>query len=168
MHARNSLFGVAALSLLAALSGCGAGQATPQANSLHAPPAKPACTEKQAEAAWGATERLQDWAAVKKFYDDYRACDEGGIAEGSSEAVSRLLADHWDMLGTLAGLTDKDAPFRTFVLNHINSTLATRDLETIAEHTRTACPANARSLCQAITTQATHALRKQMEEDGGN
>jgi hypothetical protein len=49
-------------------------------------------------------------------------CDDGSIAEGFSESVTRLLADDWEALPALQSLTTMDASFQTFVLRHIDET----------------------------------------------
>lgn len=138
---RNLIF--IAISLLAA--GCAASE-------THAT----TCTITQAEAADAAVDTLNSWEAVAAFRTKFEQCDDGSIAEGSSEAVARLLVDHWDKLSELSHLIAKTPALRSFVLRHINSTLDTGDLEKIKQNA-THCPSSTRSLCKSISKAAAEA-----------
>lgn len=117
------------------------------------------CGPVQAEAADAMVDKLNDWAAVSRFFREYRQCDDGGIAEGSSDAVARLLADQWDTLPKLQALIWSKPGLRVFVLNHVNSTLTTDDLDKIERNASVMCPAGATSLCADIQQAAEQALK---------
>lgn len=114
------------------------------------------CTPAQAEAADAAVDTLNNWEAIAAFRTKFRQCDDGSIAEGSSEAVARLLVDHWDTLPALSHLIAKTPALRPFVLRHINSTLDTGDLEKIKQNAAH-CPGSMQSLCKSIAQAATEA-----------
>lgn len=115
-----------------------------------------ACTVPQAQAADAAVDSLDSWEAVAAFRVKFEQCDDGSIAEGSSEAVARLLVDHWDTLPELSHLVTKTPALRLFVLRHINSTLDTCDLEKIKQNAST-CPSGMLSLCKSIARVAAEA-----------
>jgi hypothetical protein len=52
------------------------------------------CTTQEAMKADEDTDHLDDWRAVYQSFKRFSQCDDGGIAEGCSEAVGKLLADH--------------------------------------------------------------------------
>ncbi|WP_196240343.1 hypothetical protein [Dyella choica] len=115
-----------------------------------------ACAASQAEAADAAVDTLNSWAAIATFREKFRQCDDGSIAEGSSEAVARLLVDHWDTLPELSPLIAKTPALRPFVLWHINSTLDTGDLDKIKQNAAH-CPNGMQSLCKSIAKAASKA-----------
>ncbi|MFK2890506.1 hypothetical protein ISS98_05150 [Dyella flagellata] len=115
-----------------------------------------ACTATQAEAADAAVDTLNSWAAVDAFRVKFKQCDDGSIAEGSSEAVARLLVDHWDTLHQLSPLIAKTPALRSFVLWHINSTLDTGDLDKIKQNAGH-CPNGMQALCKSIAKAAVEA-----------
>src|SRR5580698_3776472 len=81
------------------------------------------CSPQQAEAADAMIDQLDDWDKVHTIFVKFKQCDDGSIAEGISESVSRLLVDEWATLPSLAMLGGQDAPFKSFVLRHIDTTL---------------------------------------------
>ncbi|KRE97884.1 hypothetical protein ASG87_15135 [Frateuria sp. Soil773] len=121
-------------------------------------PAK-ACSPAQAEAADEMVDTLDNWNAVHDYARAYGSCDHGSIAEGSSEAVARLLADHWDTLPALARLVESDPSLKRFVLDHVNTTLDTNDLERIGSHAASSCPDGASLVCSGIGEAAARALK---------
>lgn len=114
------------------------------------------CSASQAEAADAAVDTLNSWEAVAAFRTKFAQCDDGSIAEGSSEAVARLLVDHWDTLPELSHLIAKTPALRSFVLRHINSTLDTGDLNKIKQNAAN-CPSGIQSLCKGIAKAAAEA-----------
>lgn len=113
-----------------------------------------ACSPKDAEAADAAVDGFDSWTKVKRAYELYLHCDDGSIAEGNSEAVARLLVDHWNTLPLLAELVKRDPAFKRFVLRHIDTTLDTVDLGRIATFASTQCPPGRAPLCRELQTAA--------------
>jgi len=120
----------------------------------------PACTPAQAERADTEIDRLHAWDDLYKWYKAYQHCDDGVLAEGYSEAVARVLVDHWSTLPRLAQLGRKSADFRKFVLLHVDATLDTNDIEKIRANAQTKCPAGLRSLCRDLRSEAVAALKQ--------
>jgi hypothetical protein len=116
------------------------------------------CTEQEVIAADEAIDHLDTWSKVNEMSSQYAHCDEGEIAEGNSEAVARLLVNHWRTLPQLGVLIRHDPSLKDFVLRHINTTLDTDDLSRIATLSRSSCPTGMRSLCRELANTTEKAL----------
>jgi hypothetical protein len=119
--------------------------------------AQPACTELESRRADAGTEALKDWSAVHDWYRRWARCDDGGVAEGVSEAVSLLLAKHWNQTAQLASLGRRHPAFADFVVRHIDETVPDDRWKLVATRARAACPVGARVLCNRIE-RATRSL----------
>jgi hypothetical protein len=117
------------------------------------------CTAQQQTAAETSVETLTDWPRIRAFFDAYRTCDDGGVAEGVTEAVARLLADHWDQLATLVLLIRQQPALRPFVLTHIDSTTGRDDLQRIRFLATHHCSHDLSTLCKDIARAAQNAIR---------
>lgn len=111
------------------------------------------CTPQQAKQAEKAVDSLNSWDRIHDWYKAYSQCDDGGQAEGMSEAVARNLVDRWERLSRLGELI-KDAGFRRFILKHVDATLNADDLEKIAVNAEKRCPTNLRALCRELKIRA--------------
>ncbi|MRS92062.1 hypothetical protein GJV04_18755 [Enterobacteriaceae bacterium RIT714] len=116
------------------------------------------CAKPEADAAEMTVDNLKTWASVYDNYVRYQQCDEGSIGEGHSEAIIRLLVDHWNELPTLEALAKQHPPFADWVLSHIDSTLNADDLEKAANTAQSQCPLSDAGLCQKIAAAALHAV----------
>jgi hypothetical protein len=117
------------------------------------------CSPKDAEAADAAVDQLDSWTKVEHAFKKYGHCDDGSIAEGNSEAVARLLVDHWTMLPLLAERVKRDPALKRFVLRHIDTTLDTDDLGKIVAFASSRCPKGVGSLCSELRKAAARASR---------
>lgn len=117
------------------------------------------CTPEQAEAADELIDHLDSWEKVDNARKKFGDCDDGSIAEGNSEAVARLLVDHWNTLPKLAELIRHDPPLKQFVLRHIDSTLDTADLRKIMKLATSSCSKNLARLCADLKVSAERAAR---------
>lgn len=111
------------------------------------------CTQQEAQRADEAVDTLKTWDRVYDWYKKYRQCDDGGPAEGVSEAIARNLVDRWETLPHLSELAN-DAAFRRFVIKHLNGTLNDGDLKRISANATNRCPAGLRPLCLELKKQA--------------
>ena len=118
------------------------------------------CTVAEGSRALYETVMLRSWDALYRSYKEFGHCDDGAIAEGYSESVARILADHWNTLPRLAELAGKDAGFRTFVIKHLDATLNTDDLERIKKNATTRCPSALGKTCKDLAKQADDALNE--------
>jgi hypothetical protein len=118
------------------------------------------CSDPQDKRALAETDSLRTWDALYRSYEKYRACDDGAIAEGYSEAVARLLADHWETLPRLIALKMREPRFWRFVLKHIDATDDSGDLEKIRLNSTKHCAAELNSACASIERAAEVAIRE--------
>jgi hypothetical protein len=103
---------------------------------------------------------LRTWNALYKSFESYKQCDDGAIAEGYSEAVARILVDHWNSLPDLGRMQNKDSEFRSFVLKHIDATLDNTDVHKIRKNASVRCPEGLGKLCRDVKKQADIALKE--------
>jgi hypothetical protein len=117
---------------------------------------KKACTSEEANAAENETDHLRDWASVHPSYVHFSHCDDGSIAEGYSDAVGKLLAEHWDQFSRLAQLVSNDKEFGRFVIKHIDHTLPNDVLLKISKSARSRCPVGREKYCAEIAHAASN------------
>jgi hypothetical protein len=115
------------------------------------------CTPQDAEAADEIAGTKTDWHKVETAFKKYGHCYDGGIGEGYSEPVARMLVKQWSALPVLADLVKNDAPLEKFVLRHIDSTLDPGNLKKIRQLAATSCPDGLTALCGEIKSAAAHA-----------
>ena len=84
----------------------------------------------------------------------YRQCDDGGLAEGYSDAVAKLFANRWQSLSEFAKLARADRQFERFVFWHIDVTVNMEDDQSIVANARHHCPAGLKALCRRLETAA--------------
>jgi hypothetical protein len=118
------------------------------------------CTMAQANRALDEAVTLRSWDALYQSYRKFRYCDDGAIAEGYSESVARILADYWSTLARFKALSESNAPFRKFVVSHIDATLNGEDLEKIKENATAHCPKGLKSTCIELAGKADSALKE--------
>jgi hypothetical protein len=121
---------------------------------------QPTCSATQSNHAEQEADTLRTWDGLYKSYVSYSKCDDGGISEGYSESVARILVDHWNTLPRLAYFIKRDPTFRHFVLKHVDATLDTADLKKVRALTNTKCPAGLISLCIELRRQSDIALKQ--------
>lgn len=113
------------------------------------------CSDRDAMEAEEGAGSLKDWRAVYRAFKRYGKCDDGGIAEGYSDAVVQLLAFHWSSIGELSRLEQKDPIFGRFVISHIDETADGDQEKAIEAFARGHCPAGLEKLCKRIEKAAT-------------
>jgi hypothetical protein len=124
------------------------------APGLLAVDAQKPCTREEAIHAADDTDHLHNWNAVYRSFKRFSQCDDGGIAEGYSDDVGKLLADHWDQFSSLVKLATNDRAFKAFVVRHIDETIPADTLKKAVKNAKTRCPANATGLCKLIARAA--------------
>ena len=108
------------------------------------------CTQLQAMQAEKEADYLNNWDLMYRSYRRFSQCDDGGIAEGYSDSITKLLADDWRSFNRLLALTNRNTGFRGFVLKHIDETVPADRLAKIAKNARSECAARGRDLCFSI------------------
>ncbi len=114
------------------------------------------CTKQEAMQAEEEADHLDNWNAVYQSFKRFSHCDDGGIAEGYSDAVGKLLADHWNQFPDLVKLATSDQRFQSFVVRHIDETIPADTLKKTAQNAKSRCPGNAAGLCKLIARAASH------------
>ncbi|NHZ60776.1 hypothetical protein [Massilia genomosp. 1] len=117
------------------------------------------CTISQANAAEDLVDHLDNWEKIAQARKRFGHCDDGSIAEGMSEAVARVLVDHWDTLPTAAKLMGQDRALKPFVIRHLNTTLNGEDMEKLQALASSSCRPELKRLCADLHTAAAEALR---------
>lgn len=114
------------------------------------------CSREEAVRVEMATDKLKTWQSVYRFYKQNSHCDDGSIGEGVSDAVAKLLANHWDHFSDFVKLASNDKEFQKFVVRHVDETIDwSHDAPKINENARLHCPSNSAGLCRALIEQTT-------------
>jgi hypothetical protein len=108
------------------------------------------CTEAEATQAEKEADSLSDWDQVYRSFQNFSQCDDGAIAEGYSDSVTKLLGDDWKSFNWLLALTNRNGKFKEIVLKHIDESVPADRLAKIANNARSDCPAGGRLLCLSI------------------
>ena len=123
-------------------------------NAFPSDASKKSCTKSEAMQAEKEVDSLKDWDDIHQSYGKFSQCDDGAIAEGFSDAVGKLLANHWGQLGRLVTLAKTEKNFERFVVKHIDESLPADTLQTISNTARSSRPAGAQRLCSLIARAA--------------
>lgn len=116
------------------------------------------CFEADAQTAGNATDSMKSWTSIYSGFKRFWNCDDGGIAEGFTEAVVHLLASKWSSLPTVSVLIKKDPKFYKFFLRHIDASADTDELKKIYSLAQSECPINLQKLCLAIQSKTQQAI----------
>lgn len=113
------------------------------------------CTSEEARRAEAIVVVANSWRQVHEQFERYAHCDDGAIAEGFSESITLLLAEHWDTIRQLQPFVVSDPVFRKFILRHIDETVPAERLQRIAKYADNRCPRNLKALCRDMRAAAT-------------
>jgi hypothetical protein len=104
-------------------------------------------------------DRLQDWQALRSFYNAKPACpDEDVFSLAYSDVVMRNFSEHWSELAELKKLMAVDDKFGAFVLKHVDYQGTAWQLKTTLSNATTQCPEGADKLCKDIAARVNAAL----------
>jgi hypothetical protein len=118
------------------------------------------CTVEDSKRAFDAVDKLDSWGAVLNFYKKYLACDDGGIGEGVSDAVTKLLANDWAGFWRLGPTVRAEPQFQQFVLRHIDATVPVETLQSVGRNARSRCTQKSAALCKKIDNATSSAIRE--------
>jgi molybdopterin-guanine dinucleotide biosynthesis protein len=113
------------------------------------------CTTQESQSAEAVAAKADTWAELHALFERYGHCDDGAIAEGFSDSVTALLAEHWSEIPQLESTIRADAAFRKFVLRHIDESIPDERLMRIQTLAREQCAEGAEELCRAIVARVT-------------
>jgi hypothetical protein len=102
--------------------------------------------------------KVKSWSGLRKWFESYADCDDGGLAEGISDYAVVSLAQHWRDLPELKRQIEKNSRFEAFVLRHIDATTDSDDLKKVVENATQRCPEHSTALCSSIAGAARAAL----------
>jgi hypothetical protein len=108
------------------------------------------CSKQDGFIAEAAADRLDTWKKVARASRQFSSCDDGGVAEGFSDAVARLLAHQWAQVPTLVSLIHSQPELEPFVLAHLNESDDFDDLKTIRTLASHRCPPTATNFCAKL------------------
>lgn len=117
------------------------------------------CSKEEAQEAESVAATANSWQQLYQQYKLYAHCDDGAIAEGFSEAVTRLLSDRWRDIRELEAILKDARRFRDFVVRHVDETVPADRLDSIAKNATRRCPRNMKSLCSDIASAAARAKK---------
>jgi hypothetical protein len=119
-----------------------------------------ACSPEMYERADAALAKAAgDWRSLLVHQKTFASCDDGGLAEGYSDAVVNLLARHWDHLDVFVNLAEQNPSFRRWAIRHIDASASTDDLGVIVRYAdRCGRSMKRRNVCIAIRRAAIRAL----------
>jgi hypothetical protein len=103
--------------------------------------------------------RAKTWSDLHRWRQEFPECDDGYLAEGVSDFVTRSLARRWYALPSLRAELHGDEEFERFVLRHIDASTDAADLKAVVNKATRRCRDQERSLCSAIAIAARGALR---------
>jgi hypothetical protein len=112
------------------------------------------CTAEEAQKAEAVSAVGRSWKQLHREFEQYAHCDDGAIAEGFSESITLLLADHWETMRQIEPMIASDPAFRKFIIRHIDETVPADRLQRIARNASKQCPRNLMSICQDIQAAA--------------
>jgi hypothetical protein len=120
------------------------------------------CASAEAREAEAGVDSLKSWSSIYQAFEKYGHCDDGGIAEGWTEAVVHTLASNWDSLIQASRYAEKDDGFRHFLLKHIDASADIDEVRAIGELAKSRCPPKLDVLCKDIERSVLEALRDSM------
>lgn len=104
--------------------------------------------------------RVKTWSDLRHWRNTFPECDDGYLAEGVSEFVTKSLADRWSELASLQSEIERDPQFKPFVVRHVDATAGPERLEAIVENATSRCPSAEAVLCSGLAHAARVALRE--------
>lgn len=108
------------------------------------------CTKKEAMEAESNASTIKNWEDLYKSYKKFSHCDDGSIAEGYSESVSKILSENWKQLDKLKIITKTDHKFENFVFKHIDETMSKEAFIKIQNNLQKDCPKLSSDLCKKM------------------
>ena len=113
-----------------------------------------ACTPQEAQAGEVSSATATSWKTLHRQFRLYGHCDDGAIAEGFSESVTRLLADQWATVRSVEPMIAADRDFGRFIVRHVDATVPPDRLQKIARNASERCPRNLKSFCADVRAAA--------------
>ncbi len=101
-------------------------------------------------------DEVKTWKALYTYSKTY-GCDNGAIAEGISDKVEQLMTHDWASISSVTAKLRSDKAFRTLLLNHIDETWSSDDLDVAKQKAATHCPKGMDAFCKSVVAEANDA-----------
>jgi hypothetical protein len=108
------------------------------------------CTRQDVDAADAVLDHMDSWQSIASVFRHFAKCDDGYIAEGFSDRISRLLADHWEQVPDLVALSRTTPGLESFVVRHLDETIDFSDAKKISNFAWNSCPKGAELFCRRL------------------
>lgn len=109
------------------------------------------CTKMEAYAAESVTAYLDSWGNVNLAFREFGHCDDGSVAEGFDEAISKLWAKQWHHLPSMLKYTKESKSFKKFVYKRIwSETIPAERWQNILKKAQTECPYGGKEFCSEV------------------
>jgi hypothetical protein len=107
------------------------------------------CTRADAANGEKAIERANNWNQLYKSWQDYHHCDTGGVAEGYTDSLMRLMVE-WKGIDALAAAMQKDPQYKEWVHARLKSPAAKDDQPTVYSRAMASCPKGMDAFCAEL------------------
>jgi hypothetical protein len=119
------------------------------------------CTTAEQQRLSGELPHLTRWASIYASFKAYTPrCDDGGMAEGYTDAIVKVLANDWEGIVELEGFVHPDPAFLAFVIRHVDGSANLADLRKVLFNASQLCPHDLRRLCDSLVRATRGALRE--------
>ncbi len=98
------------------------------------------------------------WQSLAQHQRAFKACDDGALAAGYSDGVTRLFAQRWDEFDTFATIAGSDPAFARWAVGHIDASASSGDLQKILRNAGRCGDVSAQGLCRKVRRAASVAL----------
>ena len=95
---------------------------------------------------------VNTWREFYAYFKTYYGCDNGAIAEGISDKVEQLMTHDWASLSSVTAKLRSDKAFRTLLLNHIDETWSSEDIEIARQNAASHCPQGLDAFCKTVVS----------------
>ncbi len=100
--------------------------------------------------ALGAIPKVNSPVTLHDSFLAFHGCDDGAVSELFTEAVSDMLARQWASFSQMQALAAADAPFKEFILRHVDATIPPETLRRIAFNAQHYCPDRSQAFCAEL------------------
>ena len=106
------------------------------------------CPKPEATRAEKAIERANDFAQLRKAWQDFKHCDSGQVGEIYTETFVRLIVDWKDVDGLVNAA--KDDAFKAFMYKHLKDPAAKDELDSVYSRAKASCPDKHGAFCAEL------------------
>ncbi len=116
------------------------------------------CTKKEEQIIESKAAYLKTWDEVFDSWEKFKHCDDGSIAEGFTESITKNLVKNWTEDGHLIRLIKNKPKFEKFILEHINEAVPYDRLSILGHMAEMRCQNSTLEFCMKILEKATKSI----------